>query len=104
MDLDTTEKTISIIVGVITLGGVLYAVFRHKVNRFVRRQFTGRRWHKHAKKCPRCGAPPLARSCLVWPVSFPVRQAQEATWETWLSAVDSALSFAYLHRRYGRLR
>jgi hypothetical protein len=56
MDLDTTEKTISVIVGVVTLGGVLYGLFRAKVNRFVRRAFTRRRWHKHAKKCPRCGA------------------------------------------------
>ncbi len=56
MDLDTTEKTISVIVCVVTLSGVLYGVFRAKVNRFVRRQCKRRRWHKHAKKCPRCGA------------------------------------------------
>jgi hypothetical protein len=39
MDLDTTEKTISIFAGVVSLGGVLYGVFRQKVHRIVRRQF-----------------------------------------------------------------
>jgi hypothetical protein len=56
MDLDTTEKTISVIVGVATLGGLLYGAFRSSVNRLVRRAFTRQRRHKGAKKCPRCGA------------------------------------------------
>ncbi len=56
MDLATTANVVTVLVGVVTLGGVLYEVFRTKVNRFVRHQFVRRQWNKRAKKCPRCGA------------------------------------------------
>lgn len=55
MDLDTTEKTISVIVGVIVIGSTLYAVFGACLTRFVRRWFI-RRHRKQGKQCPRCGA------------------------------------------------
>lgn len=56
MDLATIANVVIVLVGVVTLGGVLYGVFRIRVNRFVRRQFVRRQWNKRAKKCPRCGA------------------------------------------------
>jgi uncharacterized paraquat-inducible protein A len=55
MDLDTTEKTISVIVGVIVIGSSLYAVFGVRINRFVRRRFA-RRHRQQGKQCPGCGA------------------------------------------------
>jgi hypothetical protein len=55
MDLDTTEKTISVIVGVIVIGSTLYGIFRVKINGFVRGRFRARR-QRLGKQCPRCRA------------------------------------------------
>lgn len=54
MDLETTETTISIIGGVIFIGGALYGVFRRKINGFVRSQI-GRQNRRSRKQCPQCG-------------------------------------------------
>jgi ribosomal protein L40E len=55
VDLDTTEKSISVIVGVIVIGSTVYGVFRERVNRSVRRWFA-QRHRQQGKQCPRCGA------------------------------------------------
>ena len=56
MDLDTTQKVIQIILGIITLCGTLYGCYRlfHKrVSMFVRSRTRVER-QKQGKQCPRC--------------------------------------------------
>ena len=57
MDLDTTEKMISVIAGTLMISGTLYTVFRTKINGFVRWAFRQKRKRRErGKQCPRCHA------------------------------------------------
>ena len=55
MDLDTTEKTVSVIASITAIGGAIYAILRVKIDRFARKVFR-RSSAKREKQCPRCRA------------------------------------------------
>ncbi len=58
MDLDATEKVISITVGMFTICTIVYAGYRGfqaRVNSFVRTRLKNER-KKQGKQCPRCRA------------------------------------------------